>query len=145
VGSVLADEVDLYRIFRVHPTAMALLTANLEFIDANDEFLKASHRSLDELVGRYAFAVLPKTPDEHGLPKWTALEEAVVSGRRETFRLTRYDIEDPDHQGTYEERYWSTSVVPVRGRDGQVEAFEFSAREVTPIIDQFRSLQTAPG
>jgi hypothetical protein len=30
---MLAQEIDLYKVFRIHPTAMALLTADLEFID----------------------------------------------------------------------------------------------------------------
>jgi PAS domain-containing protein len=139
---MLAEEIDFYKIFRLHPTAMALLTADLEVIDANDEFLTVANHPLEQVIGRNVFAVLPKMPpDPGGQPKWTALEAAQTSGRREYLSLTRYDIEDPAIPGVFQERYWSSSVTPVRGRDGVVEVLEFSAREVTSIITEYKKLQ----
>jgi hypothetical protein len=44
-----------------------------------------------------------------------------------------------------EERYWSSIVVPVHGLGGEVDLLELSAREVTPIIDQFKKLQGEAG
>jgi len=144
--SMLAEEIDFFRIFRVHPTAMALLTADLEIIDANDEFLAVVGHPLEELVGRNIFAVAPKMPPEQGgHAHWTALEEAQASGRHETLSLTRYDIEDPARPGVFQERYWSSAVTPVRGRDGRIEVLEFSAREVTPVIAEFIKLQNEQG
>jgi hypothetical protein len=35
---MLAHEIDFYRMYKVGPTAMALLTPDLEIIDMNDEF-----------------------------------------------------------------------------------------------------------
>lgn len=139
---MLAEEIDLHEIFKINLTAMALFTADFDFIDANDEFLQATGRSLDEIVGRNVFEVLPKVPAESGNPKWTALEAALTSGRRERNRLTRYDIEDPEHRGAFRERYWSSVATPLRGVGGQVEVVEFSARDLTPIIDQFRSMES---
>jgi len=140
--SMLAEEIDFYEIFRIHPTAMALLTPDLEFVDANDEFLAQAGLELEDLIGKNVFAVLPKlSPDPGGHPKWTALEAAQASGRREGMVLTRYDMEDPSSRGVLRERYWSTSVTPVRGLDGHVEVLEFSAREVTPIITEYQKLK----
>ena len=139
---MLAEEIDLYKVFRIHPTAMALLTADLKVIDANDEFLAMTGRELEDLIGQNVFGVLPKMPpDPGGHPKWTALEEAQASGRHESLSLTRYDIEDPANRGVFQERYWSASVTPVRGTDGHVEVLELSVREVTPIIDEYKKLQ----
>jgi PAS domain-containing protein len=137
---MLAQEIDFHTVFKIHPTAMALFTADFVIIDANDEFLLVSGRSLEALIDHNAFEVFPKMPYQAGNPKWTALEAAVTSGRREVNLLTRYDIEDPVHPGIYLERYWSTVVTPLRGLDGDVEMLELSARDVTPIIDQFRSV-----
>jgi PAS domain-containing protein len=138
---MLAEEVDFYQVFKLHPTAMALLTADLEFIDANDEFLASTGRKLEELIGHNVFAVLPKMPPEPGGdPKWTALEAAQASGRRESMSLERYDIEDPASPGVFRERYWSAAVTPVRGGDGHVEVLELSTREVTPIITEYKKL-----
>ena len=141
---MLAEEIDFHKIFRIHPTAMALLTADLEFIDANDELLESSGRQLSDLVGKNMFAVFPKMPYRPGCPKWTSVEQAQTTGVRSTAVLTRYDIEDPAQPGVFRERYWSTIVVPIRGDDGRVEVIEVSAREVTEIIDQFRALGPEP-
>jgi len=139
---MLSEEIDFHKIFKVNPTAMALLTADFTFIDANDAFLAAIGRELEDLVGRNAFEVVPKMPeDAGGCPKWTALEAALTTKQREAYRLQRYDIEDPAHPGVFAERYWSSIVTPVVGQGGEVEVLELSAREVTPIISQFQSLQ----
>jgi len=144
-GQMLSEDIDFYEVFRINPTAMALLTADFEFIDANDAFLAAIGRGLEDVIGRNAFEVVPKMPeDSGGHPKWTALEAALTTERREVYQLHRYDIEDPAHPGVFEERYWSSMVTPVRGLSGEVEVLELSAREVTPIISQFRSLQAEP-
>src|SRR5215469_8373911 len=103
--SMLAQDIDLYKVFRIHPTAMALLTVDLEFIDANDEFLAATGHGLEELVGQKAFAVFPKMPpDPGGHPKWTVLEQAQASGRHESLTLERFDIEDPASPGVFQQR-----------------------------------------
>jgi PAS domain-containing protein len=138
---MLAQDVDFYRIFRIDPTVMVLLTADLVVIDANDEALRVVGRTLEEVVGRNVFEIVPKLPEVSGGPEWTALEAAVTSGHRECCRLKRRDIEDPANPGVFEERYWSSMVVPIHGADGRVEVLEFSAREMTPIIEQYRRLQ----
>lgn len=140
-GDMLAQDVDFHAIFKIHPTAMALFTAEFEFIDANDEFVAAGGHPLGDLLGHNAFEVFPKMPYEAGNPKWTALEAAATSGNREILKLSRYDIEDPAHRGVFNERYWSSVVTPLRGGKGEIEFLELSAREVTPIIDQFQELQ----
>jgi PAS domain-containing protein len=138
---MLSEEIDFHKIFRINPTAMALLTADLEFIDANDAFLAAIGHPLEDVIGHYAFDVVPKMPeDPGGSPKWTALEAALTSKRREVYTLERYDIEDPAHPGVFAERYWTTIVTPVLGRGGEVDVLEMSTREVTPIISQYRIL-----
>jgi PAS domain-containing protein len=138
---MLAQEIDFHEIFKVEPTAMALLTADLVFVDANDEFLRVVRRPLDDLVGHNFFEKFPKVPEcENGSPKWTALEAAMTTGRRQVNKLSRYDIEDPDRPGVFEERYWSAVVTPIRGIDGKVELLEVSARELTQFVTQLREL-----
>jgi PAS domain-containing protein len=140
---MLAEDVDFHEMFRISPSVMALLTADLVFVDANDEFLDASGRKLEELTGHNFFERFPKRPERDmvGDPRWLALEKCMSSGRREVDELIRYDIEDPVRPGQLEERYWSAIVVPVRGTDGHMQFLELSAREVTPVIAQFRAMQ----
>jgi PAS domain S-box-containing protein len=138
---MLAHELDFREIFKISQTAMALLGADLTFIDANQEFLEHSGRPLEALIGRNFFEVFPKMPqDPGGQPRWVALEEAMTSGHREADHLIRYDVQDV-RTGVFEERYFSTRVQPIRGADGKVEVYEVSVLEVTPIIDAFRASQ----
>jgi PAS domain-containing protein len=110
-------------------------------LDVNYNWLNTLGRSSDELLGQDVFTVFPKMPRGPEGPGVTALEFAAVSRRREVTHLTRYDFEDPGRPGVFEERYWSSVVTPLRTPDGQVEILELSAREVTSIISDFRSLQ----
>jgi len=131
---MLSEDIDFYKLFKIHPTAMALLTADLYFIDVNDEFLAVIGREIGDVVGRHAFDVVPKMPDIRGEPVWTALEQALTSKRRTVDELHRYDIEDPDHPGVFVESYWSSVVTPVLRLDGDVDVLELSARDVTSIV-----------
>ena len=133
-------EVDFHEVFKVSAMATALLTPDLVIIDANDEFLDAVGRSLDEVVGQYVFRQFPKMPNDLAKPMWTALEAALISGEREVLRLTRYDFEDPGSPGVFEERYWSSVVTPVYSDGGELKLLELSGREVTSLITQFRAM-----
>jgi PAS domain-containing protein len=137
--------VDYRRVFKVSPTAMALLTPGLVILDANDEFLADIGRTREDLVGQYVFAALPTMPPGPAGPKVTALERALASRKREAHELVRYDFEDPGRPGVFEERYWTSVVTPLRGPDGRVVVLELSAREVTAIISHFRSMQAQYG
>ena len=66
----------------------------------------------------------------------------MTSGRREHNALFREDIEDPDQPGVFVEHYWSSVAQPIRGDDGQVDMIEYSLRDVTPIIREYRVLQS---
>jgi PAS domain S-box-containing protein len=136
---VLAEEIDFHSIFKLHPTAMLLVTTDLRIADANDELLAEVGRSLEELIGRNFYEVF--RPEEcRGCLKWTALDEAMTSGRRQCDLLTRYELEDPDHPGFFRERWITTLAQPIRGSDGSIQVLELSMRDLTPVIDQYRAL-----
>lgn len=141
---MLSQEVDFHQIFKVSPTAMALITADFVLVDANDAFIEGCGRPLEEIVGHNIFEQFPKMPaDPGGSPMWTPLEAALTSGERQVHELTRYDVEVPGQPGVFEERYWSSVVTPLRGPSGEIEMFELSAREVTAIIAEYRRLKAA--
>jgi PAS domain-containing protein len=139
---MVAHEIDFHWMYKIRPTAMALLTPDLEIIDMNDEFQAYIGRPLAEVVGHNIFEITPKMPeDSGGDPQWTPLEAAMTSGRREAAKVMRYDVEDPDHPGAFLERYWAAVAQPIRGRDGQVEVIELSVKDITPIISEFQAMQ----
>jgi PAS domain S-box-containing protein len=138
---MLAQEIDFHDIFKINPTGMALLTADLVILDVNDVFLARGGRSLEELVGRNFYDEFPKLPEgTSGSPRWTALDEAVTSGRRQCDQLLRYDLEDQDHPGVFVEHWFTVLAQPIRGSDGHVQVIELSVRDITPVVDQYRAL-----
>ena len=139
---MLAEDIDFYQVFKIQPTGMLLLTADLEIVDANEEFLEECGRQLDDLTGRNFFEAFPKMPERARVDAcWSAVEAAMTSGRREQNPLFREDLEDPTHPGVFVEHYWTSVAQPIRGVDGDVEFIELSVRDVTPIIDEYRVLQ----
>jgi len=120
---------------------MAVLTADLQFVDANDQFLAEAGRELQELIGHNIFEVFPKMPADLGDTERTVLEEAFDTGRRAYLALARYDLEDPVQAGAFVETYWSAVAQPIRGLDGQVEMYELSLRNMTPVIAEFKAMQ----
>src|SRR5215469_18888608 len=61
-----AEEIDFSHVFKLHPTAMALFSPDLVFIDANDEFVAVTGWPLQDMLGKHAFTVLPKIPPDPG-------------------------------------------------------------------------------
>lgn len=140
---MLAEDIDFHQVFRILPTSMVLLTADLEIVDANEEFLSETGRDLDDLIGHNIFEAFPKMSGRsNGDLGWSAMEAAMTSGRREHNLLFREDIEDPEHPGVFVEHYWSSVAQPMHGLDGQVDMIELSLRDVTPIIHEYRVLQS---
>jgi PAS domain S-box-containing protein len=142
---MLAQDIDFHEIFRISPTGMAVLTADLQFVDVNDQFLAEAGRELEELIGHNIFEVFPKMPAELGDTERTVLEEAFDTGRQAYLALARYDVEDPSQPGAFVETYWSAVAQPVRGLDGQVEMYELSLRNMTPVISEFKAMLTRHG
>ncbi len=86
-------------------------------------------------------------PADLGDTERMVLEEAFDTGRRAQVTLGRYDVEDKACPGTFLRHYWSSVVQPVRGLDGQVEVYELSVRNLTPVIAQYevrRARQESP-
>jgi PAS domain-containing protein len=138
---MLAQDIDFHDIFKINPTGMLLLSADLVILDVNDEFLAHVGRSLEELVGRNLYDQFPRLPgDACGCARWTAIDEAMTSGRRQCDQLLRYDLEDPRHPGVFAEHWITVMAQPFRGGDGHVEVIEISVRDITPVIDQYRAL-----
>ena len=78
---MLAEDIDFYQVFKIQPTSMLLLTADLEIVDANEEFLKVCGRQLDDLTGHNFFEAFPKMPECACVDAaWSAMEAAMTSG-----------------------------------------------------------------
>ncbi|PBC67592.1 LOW QUALITY PROTEIN: serine phosphatase RsbU (regulator of sigma subunit) [Streptomyces sp. TLI_235] len=130
--------IDYRAVFQALPGMVALLTPELVYADANEEFVRLSGRTRDQLVGRYLFDVFPDNPND---PEATgarnleaSLRRVLETGERDTMALQRYDVESPERPGEWEERYWSPVNVPVLGADGSVVLLVHRVEEITELI-----------
>jgi serine phosphatase RsbU (regulator of sigma subunit) len=132
------SDIDFEAVFHALPGAVALLSPDLVFADANEAYLSLSGRTREEVLGRYLFDVFPDNPDDpaaSGMRNLHAsLRRVASTGESDTMALQRYDVEDPDRPGVWEERYWSPVNVPVPGPDGAVALVLHRVEEVTQLI-----------
>ena len=56
--------IDYAEVFHALPGMVALLTPNLVYVDANEDFLRLAGRTREQLLGRYIFDVFPENPNE---------------------------------------------------------------------------------
>jgi serine phosphatase RsbU (regulator of sigma subunit) len=131
--------VDYAAVFRALPGAVALISPQLEFLDANAAYLRLSGRTPEQVLGRYVFDVFPANP---GDPEATtglrnmqeSLRRVLETGEPESLGVLRYDVESPDRPGEYTVRYWSPISAPVHGPDGRVALIISRVEEVTELI-----------
>ncbi|MET9059410.1 SpoIIE family protein phosphatase [Streptomyces antibioticus] len=131
-------QIDYAAVFRALPGMVALLTPDLVYADANDDFLRLAGRTRDQLLGRYIFDVFPENPNDAAAAGRRETEASmlrvVASGERDTMALLRYDIEDPARPGVWQEHYWSPVNAPVLGADGKVALVVHRVEEITELI-----------
>ncbi|WP_149828384.1 PP2C family protein-serine/threonine phosphatase [Streptomyces tailanensis] len=130
--------IDYAAVFQALPGMVALLTPDLVYADANEEFLRQSGRTREQVVGRYLFDVFPDNPTDPaatGMRNLAAsLARVVDTGERDAMALQRYDVESTRRPGEWEERYWSPVNTPVLGPDGSVVLLIHKVEEVTELI-----------
>ncbi|MFD7256755.1 SpoIIE family protein phosphatase [Streptomyces sp. NPDC059874] len=130
--------IDYQAVFNALPGGVALLTPDLVYADANEEYFSTSGRSREQVIGRYLFDVFPENPNDPGATGmrnlYASLRRVAATGERDSMALQRYDVEHPDRPGVWEERYWSPVNVPVRAADGTVALLLHRVEEVTELI-----------
>ncbi|WP_406393074.1 PP2C family protein-serine/threonine phosphatase [Streptomyces sp. NBC_00887] len=130
--------IDYEAVFQALPAAAALLTTDLMYADVNEAYLRASGRTRGQIVGRYMFEVFPDNPNDPAASGTRNLQASLLrvaaTGERDAMALQRYDVEDPDRPGHWEERYWSPVNAPVVDADGRVALVLHRVEEVTELI-----------
>ncbi|SHI46731.1 PP2C family protein-serine/threonine phosphatase [Streptomyces sp. 3214.6] len=130
--------IDYAAVFQALPGMVALLTPELVYADANEEYLRVTGRKLEQTIGRHLFDVFPDNPNDqaatgmHNLE--ASLRRVLATGERDTMALQRYDVESVECPGEWEERYWSPVNAPVHGPDGSVVLLVHRVEEVTELI-----------
>jgi serine phosphatase RsbU (regulator of sigma subunit) len=131
-------QIDYAAVFRALPGMVALLSPDLVYVDANEDFIRLAGRTREQLVGRYIFDVFPENPSDPaaaGMRETRAsMLRVVATGERDTMALLRYDIEDRERPGHWVEHFWSPVNAPVLGPDGDVVLIVHRVEEVTELI-----------
>ncbi|TPQ15630.1 PP2C family protein-serine/threonine phosphatase [Streptomyces sporangiiformans] len=131
-------QIDYKAVFRALPGMVALLTPDLVYADANEDFLRLAGRTRAQLLGRYIFDVFPENPNDPAAAGMSdvraSMLRVVATGERDTMALQRYDVQDPERQNQWVERYWSPVNAPVLGPDGRVVLILHRVEEVTELL-----------
>ncbi|WP_037608678.1 PP2C family protein-serine/threonine phosphatase [Streptacidiphilus rugosus] len=131
-------EIDYRAVFQALPGMVAVLTPELVYADANEDFVRNSGRSRAELIGRHVFEVFPDNPNDPtatGVQNLQAsLHRVLATGERDTMALQRYDVESLVNPGEWEERFWSPINAPVLDAEGRVVLLVHRVEEVTELI-----------
>ena len=124
VNQVAGAEFDYADVFRALPGMVALLTPDLVFVDANDEFLGWPAGPVSNCVGRYMFDVFPENPNDpaaggHAGPRGVAAPRGGDRGARHDGPASATTSRSR-RPGVWHEHYWSPVNAPVarRGRQG---------------------------
>ncbi|MFD8999639.1 PP2C family protein-serine/threonine phosphatase [Streptomyces sp. NPDC059582] len=130
--------IEYASVFQSLPGMVALLTPDLVYADANEEFLRVAGRSRDQVIGRHVFEVFPDNPNDPAATGvrnlGASLCRVLATGERDAMALQRYDVADPDRPGQWRERYWSPVNAPVFDADGKVVLLVHRVEEVTELI-----------
>ncbi|MGW2567831.1 PP2C family protein-serine/threonine phosphatase [Streptomyces sp. NPDC001537] len=130
--------IDYAAVFQALPGMVALLTPELVYVDVNDDFAQLAGRSREQLLGRYIFDVFPENPNDPAAAGMRETRESmlrvVATGERDTMAVLRYDIEDAQRPGHWQEHFWSPVNAPVLGPDGKVVLIVHRVEEVTELL-----------
>ncbi|KUN85683.1 PP2C family protein-serine/threonine phosphatase [Streptomyces griseoruber] len=130
--------IDYAAVFQSLPGMVALLTPELVYADVNEEYLRGAGRRREQMIGRHLFEVFPDNPNDPGASGVRNLEASLrrvlATGERDAMALQRYDVQDPERPGEWDERYWSPVNAPVFGPDGSVGLVVHRVEEVTELI-----------
>ncbi len=136
-GGVMERQIDYQAIFKSAPAVTVALSLDFTVLDVSDETAELTGRKAEDLIGRNVFDTFrpnPNEPAEQGLRDLReSLESVVATGERDVMPLTRYDLEDPDRPGVFDERYWDIVNIPVMAH-GRVSQVIFRAMDVTQVI-----------
>lgn len=133
-----SSAIDYQAIFQALPGMVALLTPDLVYVDVNEDFLRYSGCTREQLIGRYLFDVFPDNPND---PRATgvrnleaSLRRVLANGERDSMAIQRYDVQSREHPGEWSERFWSPINAPVRDENGRVVLLVHRVEEVTDLI-----------
>lgn len=142
-GSDTTSRLDFRDIFESSPKLDLLVDTDppqFTMLAVTDRFVRLVGLERHELIGHGIFEVFPESPrgEQHLLRE--ALETVVERGEPRSLAAYRFDLRDPDAPEHRVERYWSPSLIPLFGDDGQVDTILLRVEEATDFVLRERFL-----
>jgi PAS domain S-box-containing protein len=123
LASVLEQERNtLQNIMESTHFHLAYLDPQFNFVRVNSAYAQGSGHSKQELLGRNHFELFPN-PENHAI-----FERVRDTGQPVEFRARPFEYADQPERGI---TYWDWTLVPVKGRNGQVQGLVLSLLDVT--------------
>ncbi|AKD04065.1 PAS domain-containing protein [Pontibacter korlensis] len=122
------------KIFEAQSALVVLLSPDLVIQGATDNYLLETFMKREEIIGRNLFEVFPDNPDA-SVASTTNLKASFdqVFATRKSHRMDifQYDIPDPNNQGSFIERFWTTVNTPVLNEQGEIICIIHETANVT--------------
>ncbi len=128
------DEIANFKtLFECAPGLYLILYPDLTISAASDEYLKATMKQRNDILGRGLFEVFPDNPDNpaaDGVSNLRASLNFVLANKTpHTMADQRYDVVRPD--GSFEERVWHPLNKPILDARGEVVYIIHSVEDIT--------------
>ncbi|MEU9445904.1 SpoIIE family protein phosphatase [Streptomyces sp. NPDC048304] len=145
---VTTPPIDYRALFAATPSPYLVLGPDLEILDVNAAYCRATGCVIEDLIGLYLFDAFPDNPaDPHadGARNLNAsLHRVLRSKEPDTMAVQKYDIPVPGRPGEFEERWWSPVNTPVLGPGGEVAWIILRVEDVTDFVLS-NAAHTRPG
>ena len=131
-------DLDFRALFENAPGAYLVLAPDAGFtiLAVNNAYLEQTGTAREVIVGRPLFEVFPDPPDDPeatGEANLTAsLHRVITSRRADEMPVQRYPIRNAD--GSWEERFWKPTNMPVIGAGGRVAAIIHCVEDVSELV-----------
>lgn len=126
-------------IFETEPSLYLVLNPELIIVAVSNNYLIATKRVREEIVGRHLFDVFPDNPDDPNATGVrnlsTSLQTVFDTKEAHTMAIQKYDIQLPENEGGhFVERFWSPINVPVFDEKGDIQYIVHRAEDVTDFV-----------
>ncbi|NDK55655.1 sensor histidine kinase [Pontibacter fetidus] len=141
----MQQQLPFLKIFEAQSELGFIVSPELYILAVTDSLLKETFTLRENIVGKYVFDVFPDNPGAPDASSTTNLKSAfnyvLSEGKPHRLNAQRYDIFDPEEQGSFIERYWHTNTVPILNDAGEVVCILHETINVTDEIMARRQLQ----
>lgn len=127
-------------LFQAMPGLLVVLSPDFTILAANSSYLQATHKTLEEILGRNLFQVFPPDKKEEDLLK-LSLQHVVTHKEPHTLARSRYEIKSPGSKES--QRYWNLVNTPVLDKESNLLYIIHEVRNITTQVQEEEQVKTS--